>query len=152
MRVDACAGLHRDDEPCLVLHQLYGTKRVVLLSPDQSDLLAPKPSTHSIAEHGTHYSSLPFPFDEAPPAPSVNLTVTLEAGDALLLPNGWWHAVEALTDSVSIGGRGLTFCEGIAFAPWWVAQTGEEWFGEGSGWVVVGWVRAESTAESPEKV
>ena len=108
---------------------------MVLFSPDQSDLLKPKPATHSIAEHGTHYSSLPFPFDQPPPA--VNLSITLEAGDALLIPNGWWHAVEALTDSVSIGGRGLTFCEGIAFAPWWVAQMAEEWFGEGSGWVVV---------------
>ena len=99
----ARSGLHRDDEPCLVLHQLHGTKRVLLFSPDQSELLSPKPSTHSLAEHGTRYSTQPFPFDERPPAPAAGLEITLQAGDALLIPNGWWHAVEALSDSVSIG-------------------------------------------------
>ena len=61
----------------------------------------------------------------------------MQAGDSLLIPNGWWHAVEALSDSVSIGGRGLTLCEGLAFAPWWMAQLAEELLGEGTGWVAV---------------
>ena len=133
----ARTGLHRDDEPCLVLHQLHGTKRVLLYSPDQADLLSPKPSTHSLDEHGTRYSTLPFPFEDPPAVPAVGLTVVMEAGDSLLIPNGWWHAVEALSDSVSIGGRGLTLCEGLAFAPWWMAQLAEELLGEGNGWMAV---------------
>ena len=42
---------------------------------------------------------------------------TFWAGDAIFIPNGWWHAVEALGPgpAVSISGRGLTFCEGVAF-------------------------------------
>ena len=38
------------------------------------------------------------------------------AGDAIFIPNAWWHAVEALGGpAVSISARGVTFCEGIAF-------------------------------------
>lgn len=61
-----------------MLHQLHGTKRVVLYSPDQGAMLAPKQSTHSLAEHGTHYSNLPFPFDNPPPLPAIGLNVTLQ--------------------------------------------------------------------------
>ena len=41
---------------------------------------------------------------------------TQSSGDAIFIPNAWWHAVEALGGpAVSISARGVTFCEGIAF-------------------------------------
>ena len=42
-------------------------------------------------------------------------------GDAIYVPNGWWHSVEALEASVSISGRGLSLCEGLSFLPYWLA-------------------------------
>jgi hypothetical protein len=47
---------------------------VLLYSPDQVDLLSPKPTTHSLGEHGTRYSTLPFPFDVSPAAPAVGMS------------------------------------------------------------------------------
>ena len=63
--------------------------------------------------------------------------VTPRVKHSLLIPNGWWHAVEALSDSVSLGGRGLTLCEGLSFAPWWSAELAEEILGAGTGWMAV---------------
>ena len=44
-----------------MLHQLAGTKRVVLYSPDQAAALRPAAVPFSLDEHGTIFSTLPFP-------------------------------------------------------------------------------------------
>ena len=41
----ARTGLHQDDEPCAVLHQLHGRKRITLYSPNQDRFLHPAAST-----------------------------------------------------------------------------------------------------------
>lgn len=43
--------------------------------------------------------------------------VTLEAGDAMYIPRGWFHYAEALTAGVSLTGRAVTPCEVLMLAP-----------------------------------
>jgi hypothetical protein len=47
-------------------------------------------------------------------APGVLQTVVLEPGDVLLIPSGWWHAAEALSNVVSLSVRGYWCLD------WWV--------------------------------
>ncbi|CAK9036809.1 unnamed protein product, partial [Durusdinium trenchii] len=108
----ARTGLHQDDEPCSVLHQVYGRKRLVLFPPGATHV-QPEERPHCLAEHGTRYSKLSL--DEIERSGGKALEVVLEPGDAIFIPNAWWHAAEALSPSVSISGRGVTFCEGLSF-------------------------------------
>ena len=43
--------------------------------------------------------------------------VRLQAGDALLVPQGWMHFARSRTDGVSLSVRGLSLCEGVASSP-----------------------------------
>ncbi|CAL1163617.1 unnamed protein product [Cladocopium goreaui] len=118
----ARTGLHQDDEPCSILYQVYGRKRLRLFSPLDTKHLKANEQPHCLGEHGTRYSQLSWEELDSLES-SQPLEVVLAAGDAIFIPNGWWHAVEALGPgpAVSISGRGLTFCEGVAFLPFWVA-------------------------------
>lgn len=53
-------------------------------------------------------------------AAGAGLVFELKAGEALYIPNGWWHAIEAISPSVSISARGVTLCEGLSFLPYWI--------------------------------
>eukprot|EP00435_Cladocopium_sp_Y103_P037481 s2657_g9.t3 len=119
----ARTGLHQDDEPCSVLYQVYGRKRLRLFSPLDTKHLKANEQPHCLGEHGTRYSQLSWEELDTLSSSLQPLELVLEAGDAIFIPNGWWHAVEALgpDPAVSISGRGLTFCEGVAFLPFWVA-------------------------------
>eukprot|EP00434_Breviolum_minutum_P036331 symbB.v1.2.032187.t1/scaffold3829.1/size49562/1 len=116
----ARTGLHQDDEPCSILYQVHGRKRLLLFSPKYTEHVVPAEKPHCLGEHGTRYSQLSW--DEMTSLSPPPLEVILETGDAIFIPNAWWHAVEALGGpAVSISARGVTFCEGIAFLPFWLA-------------------------------
>ena len=99
---------------------MHGRKRVVLFSPGHSQRLLPEAAPHCLSEHGTRYARLPLE-EVLEGLGGRGHLVTLQPGDALYIPNGWWHAVEALDESVSVSARGLTFCEGASFLPFWLA-------------------------------
>mmetsp|Transcript_27016 Transcript_27016/g.89895 ORF Transcript_27016/g.89895 Transcript_27016/m.89895 type:complete len:453 (+) Transcript_27016:71-1429(+) len=93
-----------------LLVQLVGRKRVQLWPPAARGLLRAPPLGSPLANTS--------PFDpgllESPPADGAWTTEeveqlrqaaslhTLEPGDALLIPQGWWHSAQALTVSFSV--------------------------------------------------
>lgn len=85
-----------------LLVQLVGRKRVTLWPPQEAAKLYPHPapSRHVNASRvdGRRPDRARFPrFFEA-----ARAVVVLEPGEALFLPRGWWHDVEALEPSASI--------------------------------------------------
>jgi hypothetical protein len=80
--------LHHDT--CNIMFvQMWGEKRIDLLPPHRFDLF----------EHSMNmYASLDLRIAQQ----AEQRTVTLKAGEALFIPVGWWHQVEALTHSTSL--------------------------------------------------
>lgn len=85
-----------------ILAQIHGTKKVSLVPPHQSAGMYPSRkydlrSTLSAIEP-TRWDPARHPlFAQVQP-----LETTLEAGQMLFIPRGWWHRVEALTPSISV--------------------------------------------------
>ena len=80
--------LHHDT--CNIMFvQMWGKKRIDLLPPHRLDLF-----DHSL----NMYAQL----DLRQKSQIEQRTVYLEAGDALFIPVGWWHQVEALSASTSL--------------------------------------------------
>lgn len=82
------------------LAQIYGEKKVILFSPDQSKLLYPEAEF----KHGSlipdidHVDLKRFPkFAQATPT-----TVILEPGEVLFIPAGWWHTTRLLSTSIGV--------------------------------------------------
>jgi len=85
-----------------ILTQIRGRKHVWLVSPEQSPNMYPSKkydyrSTLSEVEPDTWDPQTHPKFSEVTP-----LEVTLEPGQMLFIPHGWWHRVLALTPSISI--------------------------------------------------
>jgi hypothetical protein len=119
----AKTALHYDDDPCPVLFQVQGTKRLRLYSPDQSRFLYPM-TTCPEGEYGTRFAvgdperiratKMEHRYPLALNATA--LEVTLHRGEALFIPVGWWHSVEVLSDyAISIAGKGEGLCEAASF-------------------------------------
>ena len=77
--------------------QLFGTKQFVIGSPEEAPFLYNRQGVYADVD------------PEAPDlaahprfANAVTATVTLEAGQSLFLPVGWWHHVRALDVSLSV--------------------------------------------------
>ncbi len=85
------------DTTNIVLHQVYGRKRLQLLSPFETDALP-------------HLRSVYCDIDPEKPDPEHRpvldrmrlLEVELKKGDALFIPVGWFHHVRALEASINI--------------------------------------------------
>jgi hypothetical protein len=92
--------LHVDGSHNFLL-QVLGAKRITLFSPDQARFLYP-----AVDSQRPHLSRIDlrnpdkneFPLFEQARAEQF----TLEPGDVLYLPPGWWHEVESLDAAVSI--------------------------------------------------
>ncbi len=106
----ARTGIHWDSVNA-VLHQLHGTKRVTLWPPSARSSLYPSAKYN----HGAELSDV----DATQPnltrfprfAHARSMSTLLDAGSALFIPAGWWHAVESLDTSVSLALRSQSLCE-----------------------------------------
>jgi hypothetical protein len=87
--------LHHDASSILFC-QIYGKKRILLASPLEVSLFDGAHEAYSAVD--------PENAANDPRAQSVTFKdVTLEAGEALFLPAGWWHHIRALSVSISLG-------------------------------------------------
>jgi hypothetical protein len=81
--------LHRDPWASdAVLCQVYGTKKILFFSPEREALM-PKP--------GQAANASPIPAGVVPDA-----EVLLEPGETVLIPRGWFHHADSVTDSISL--------------------------------------------------
>lgn len=104
-------GRKTGDRPCTTLHrdcnhnmlaQLFGRKKLILFSPDQSAFLYPIPAFNTFQPCSVgdvlHPDLEKFPaFSQA-----RSLEVTLEPGELLVIPAFWYHCVYAVDDVLSI--------------------------------------------------
>lgn len=99
-----CTNLHRD---CThgMLSNLFGRKRLILFSPDQSDYVYPVPAFNTyqpcLLKDPLHVDMEKFPLYKH----AVGLEVTIGPGEMLVIPAFWYHCVYALDNvfSVSFG-------------------------------------------------
>jgi ribosomal protein L16 Arg81 hydroxylase len=78
--------------------QLYGRKRLLLVPPLALDM-------YEAAE--SLYSGLDPEVQGALPSSAPHWQVTLEPGEALFIPVGYWHHVRALEVSISLALNGF---------------------------------------------
>lgn len=96
---------HQDSYGCNLVAQIHGRKQWLLFPPNSTNFLRP---TRIPYEESTIYSKYNFfcPTKED----EINILkikdtaklVTLEPGDILFVPPGWWHYVESLDFSISV--------------------------------------------------
>jgi len=89
-----------------ILAQIKGRKQVWLVPPSESSSMYPSKkydyrSTLSEVEPNTWDAKRHPLFAEITP-----IEITLEAGEMLFIPRGWWHRVLSLTPSISINAFG----------------------------------------------
>ena len=83
------------------LNQIYGRKRVILFSPDQSRHLYHLPFTVA-----SHVNILSPDFQKYPALAHVKgQEVILEPGETLFMPRGYWHNIEYTDGGYSISLR-----------------------------------------------
>ena len=96
--------IHQDiDMSNVLLTQFHGRKRVVLISPQYSDLLYRLPfNTYSLVDlDNLDYNKYPgLAYVEAE-------EYILEAGDALYMPSGYWHYITYLDGGFAVSYRKL---------------------------------------------
>lgn len=91
--------LHHDLDNSL-LCQIHGRKRVRLAPPESLALLA---LARGVYSHWDPHSA------DDPGAPERLIEIEVDAGDALFIPAGWWHQVDALTPSITVTALGFVF-------------------------------------------
>lgn len=111
MRTNVWLGTHGTLTPCHwdsyenFLAQVHGSKRAILLAPEAAKVLYVESSAGAAASQGNvspvnveKPDLTRFPeFARAQP-----LVADLSPGDALFIPQGWWHQLRALSPSVSV--------------------------------------------------
>jgi Cupin-like domain len=106
--------------------QVLGTKRVSLVSPEDTQKLSPS------LDHRLLFCEVPFQFfSDAEKLAFLRFAngrdCLLEPGEMLYIPPLWWHAIEYLTDSLSVSWR-TTHAPLLALASTaWPALWPSEW-------------------------
>ncbi|XP_076234225.1 HSPB1 associated protein 1 isoform X2 [Calliopsis andreniformis] len=96
---------HQDSYGCNLVAQIHGRKEWLLLPPSSTHFLQP---TRVPYEESTVYSkhNLFCPTKESEmnilKVQDQSKLITLEPGDVLLVPAGWWHYVESLDITISV--------------------------------------------------
>ena len=85
------SSLHYDSYNNIIL-VLSGTKRVVLAHPIETSKLQPF-AAYSLSGGANHSHTTMSTVESLYPGKVDTLSVVLEAGDALFIPEGWWHEV-----------------------------------------------------------
>jgi ribosomal protein L16 Arg81 hydroxylase len=82
--------------------QVYGTKRLTLFAPDQSQYLYPYPADSALP-HISHVDVEDPNWRRHPDfALAERSVLTIKPGEMLFLPALWWHHVESLSISISV--------------------------------------------------
>lgn len=104
--------LHYDLNNSL-LAQVRGSKQVWFFDPGQHDLVYPRGEHFPGLDNYERQSRVDIHHPDYETYPDFRrvraLTVTLRQGDALFIPSNWWHEVESLELSISVG---FTFAGG----------------------------------------
>lgn len=95
--------LHHDTSN-IILAQVYGRKLIKMISPDQSPLLYNYRGVFSKVDCAhPDYEKYPL-YSQV-----KSIEVILEPGEAIFIPVGWWHYVEALDVSISVSFTNFVF-------------------------------------------
>lgn len=84
------------DTVSVLFFQIMGTKRWSLVPPDQGERMYRTTGVYSAVDVTTRSPDQPL-FDGV-----VRADFDLHPGQALLVPAGWWHAVQGLEESISV--------------------------------------------------
>ena len=106
----ARTGIHWDSVDAL-LHQIHGMKRVMLWPPSARSFLYPSAKYNHGAELSDVDASYPNLTRFPRFAQARTISTLLDAGSALYIPAGWWHAVESLDTTISLALRSQSKCE-----------------------------------------
>jgi putative sterol carrier protein len=94
--------LHRDDTDNLFA-QVWGQKTFTLAAPHHREALGTWSTAPEGGLDGCDFNPDAPDYQRFPQARDVTfMRVTLEAGDLLFLPEGWFHQVESVTTSLSV--------------------------------------------------
>ncbi|WP_454563829.1 cupin-like domain-containing protein [Pseudomonas sp. AIG] len=94
--------LHRDDTDNLFA-QVWGQKKFTLAAPHHREALGTWSTAPEGGLDGCDFNPDAPDYERFPAAREVPfLRVTLEAGDLLFLPEGWFHQVESVSTSLSV--------------------------------------------------
>lgn len=115
-------GMHQEWEALNFLHQVYGTKELLLYPSSQVHLLYPSTKYSQGALNSPVKPFDPLPAEgEEDPFPlfrqAVALRIVLEPGEMLWIPAGWWHTVRSLSLSISVTGRVVSPCQEFTYIP-----------------------------------
>jgi len=91
--------LHHDTSNILFV-QVFGRKRVTLVSPTETSLLDGAHAMYALRDPEAEWTGATRDVKKH--------VLELGPGDTLFLPAGWWHHVRALTPSISLAFNGFT--------------------------------------------
>ena len=103
---DTTIRIHYDLDMANVLHtQIFGKKRVVLISPKYNDLLYRLPlNTYSLVDINKP------DYEKYPGLKHVKASeCVLESGDSVFMPSGYWHLMSYLTGGMSVAYRKIPY-------------------------------------------
>jgi hypothetical protein len=80
--------------------QIYGRKQYFVYPPDQTPYMYPVENDPNISQINSVVTPDLEKFPLFPKARGTNFT--LDAGELLFVPSGWWHTVRMLTPSITL--------------------------------------------------